>query len=98
MLITGLEVTRTEFDLLLTLTRVCDHSRSHFVYEMCEPSTKRFLYALMICEEENDNRMPWALYKTALLERMQNSSTIDGLISFILKPRDINCPISLWVA
>ncbi len=29
---------------------------------------------------------------------MQNSSTIDGLISFILKPRDNNCPISLWVA
>ena len=29
---------------------------------------------------------------------MQNSFTIDGLISFILKPRDNNCPISLWVA
>jgi hypothetical protein len=29
---------------------------------------------------------------------MQNSSTIDGLISFILKPRDNGCPISLWVA
>jgi hypothetical protein len=29
---------------------------------------------------------------------MQNSSTIDGLISYILKPRDSNCPISLWVA
>jgi hypothetical protein len=29
---------------------------------------------------------------------MQNSSTIDGLISFILKPRDNSCPISLWVA
>jgi hypothetical protein len=42
--------------------------------------------------------MSWLLYKTALLERMQNSSTIDGLISFILKPRDNNCPISLWVA
>ncbi len=42
--------------------------------------------------------MPWALYKSSLLERMQNSSTIDGLISFILKPRDNNCPISLWVA
>jgi hypothetical protein len=42
--------------------------------------------------------MSWLLYKTALLERMQNSSTIDGLISFILKPRDNNCPINLWVA
>ena len=29
---------------------------------------------------------------------MQNSSTIDGLISFILKPRDNGCPIGLWVA
>ncbi len=42
--------------------------------------------------------MPWVLYKNALLERMQNSSTIDGLVSFILKPIDNNCPISLWVA
>ncbi len=42
--------------------------------------------------------MPWSLYKEALLKRMLNSSTIDGLISFILKPRDGNCPISLWVA
>jgi hypothetical protein len=42
--------------------------------------------------------MPWTAYKTALLERMQNSSTIDGLISFILKPRDNNCLITLWVA
>ncbi len=42
--------------------------------------------------------MPWLAYKNALLERMQNSSTIDGLISFILKPRDNYCPIGLWVA
>jgi hypothetical protein len=42
--------------------------------------------------------MPWSAYKTVLLERMQNLSTIDGLISFILKPRDNNCPIGLWVA
>jgi hypothetical protein len=44
--------------------------------------------------------MALSLYKTAFLERMQNSSTIDGLISFILKPRDDECPrsISLWVA
>ncbi len=42
--------------------------------------------------------MTWSSYKNALLERRQNSSTIDGLISFILKPRDNNCPIGLWVA
>ncbi len=42
--------------------------------------------------------MPWAEYKLTLLSRMQNSSTIDGLISFILKPRDNGCPIGLWVA
>jgi hypothetical protein len=42
--------------------------------------------------------MRWDMYKTALLERMQNSSTIDGLISFILKPHDNGCPIGLWVA
>jgi hypothetical protein len=98
ILMTGLEMTRTEFDLLLTLVRVFDHSRSHFVFEICEPSTKRFLNALRIREEEGGDRMPWSLYKITLLERMQNSSTIDGLISFILKPRDNGCPISLWVA
>ncbi len=73
-------------------------ARSHFVYEICEPPTKRFLNALRIREEEGGDRMPWLAYKNALLERMQNSSTIDGLISFILKPRDNNCPIGLWVA
>ena len=98
LLMTGTEMTRTEFDLLLTLVRVFDHARSHFVFEICEPSTKRFLNALRIRHEEGGDRMSWLLYKTALLERMQNSSTIDGLISFILKPRDNNCPISLWVA
>jgi hypothetical protein len=98
LLMTGVEMTRTEFDLLLTLVRVFDHARSHFVYEICEPPTKRFLNALRIREEEGGERMPWLAYKNALLERMQNSSTIDGLISFILKPRDNNCPIGLWVA
>jgi hypothetical protein len=98
LLMTGTEMTRTEFDLLLTLIRVFDHARSHFVFEICEPSTRRFLNALRIRHEEGGDRMAWIRYKTALLERMQNSSTIDGLISFILKPRDNNCPISLWVA
>jgi hypothetical protein len=98
LLMTGTEMTRMEFDLLLTLVRVFDHARSDFVFEICEPSTKRFLNALRIRHEEGGDRMGWILYKTALLERMQNSSRIDGLISFILKPRDNNCPISLWVA
>jgi hypothetical protein len=83
VLMTGVEMTRTEFDLLLTLTRVYDHARSHFVFEICEPAAKRFLNALRIRFEEQGERMPWALYKTSLLEKMQNSSTIDGLISFI---------------
>jgi hypothetical protein len=36
ILMTGVEMARTEFDLLLTLTRVYDHdhARSHFVFEM----------------------------------------------------------------
>jgi hypothetical protein len=96
---TGVEMTRTEFDLLRTLVRVYDHARSHFIFELCEPAAKRFLNALRIRHEEGGERMPWALYKSSLLERMQNSSTIDGLISFILlKPRDNGCSISLWVA
>jgi hypothetical protein len=32
------------------------------------------------------------------LGRMQNSSVINGLISYILKPRENNCTLSLWVA
>ncbi len=98
LIMTALEMTRTEFDLLQTLTRVYDHARSHFVYEICDPATERFLNALRIREEEGGDRMPWHLYKSSLLERMLNSSTIDGLISFVLKLRESNCPISLWVA
>ncbi len=37
LLTTAIEMTRTEFDLLSTLIRVYDHSRSHFVFEVCEP-------------------------------------------------------------
>jgi hypothetical protein len=29
---------------------------------------------------------------------MQNSSVLDGLISYVLKPRENGCPLSLWVA
>ncbi len=29
---------------------------------------------------------------------MSEKTTIDGLISFILKPRDNGCPIGLWTA
>ncbi len=89
-----LNMTQTEFDLLLELLRVFDQARSHFVYEICEPSVKRFLNATRIrFEEEQDGRMPWSEYKTTLLERMQNtsSSAIDG-------PRENGCPIGLWVA
>jgi hypothetical protein len=85
---TGVEMARTEFDLLLTFV---------LVFEICELAAKCFLNALRIRHEEEGERMAWALYKNSLLERMQYSSTINGLISFILKPRDNNCTISLWV-
>jgi hypothetical protein len=64
LLMTGTEMTRTELDLLLTLIRVFDHARSHFVFEICEPSTKRFLNALRIRHEEGGDRMAWIRYKT----------------------------------
>jgi hypothetical protein len=95
---TCLEMTQTEFALLETLVRVYDHARSHFVSEICEPSVKRFLNAIRIRFEENEERMPFLTYKSTLLDRMQNSSVIDGLISYILKPRENNCTLSLWVA
>ncbi len=69
LITTGLEMARTEFDLLVTLTRVYDHARSHFVVEICEPSTKRFLNALRIRHEEGGDRMPWSLYKSNQLAR-----------------------------
>jgi hypothetical protein len=50
---TCLEMTQTEFAHLETLIRVYDHARSHFVYEICEPSVKRFLNATRIRHEEN---------------------------------------------
>jgi hypothetical protein len=42
--------------------------------------------------------MPWKKYRETFLERMQNSSVIDGLISYILRPRENGCSIGLWVA
>ncbi len=95
---TCLEMTQTEFALLETLVRVYDQARSHFVYEICEPSVKRFLNATRIRFEENGGRMPFYLYRSTLLDRMQNSSVFDGLISYVLKPRENGCTLSLWVA
>jgi hypothetical protein len=37
---TGLGMNQTEFDLLVELLRVYDQARSHFIYEICEPSVK----------------------------------------------------------
>ena len=90
-----LEMTQTEFALLETLVRVFDHARSHFISEICEPSVKRYLNAVRIRVEENGDRMAFSLYRSTLLDRMQNSSVIDGLISYILKPRENNCTLSL---
>jgi hypothetical protein len=66
-----LEMTQTEFALLETLVRVYDHARSHFVSEICEPSVKRYLNAVRIRFEENGDRMPFGLYRSTLLDRMQ---------------------------
>ncbi len=96
---TCLEMTQTEFALLETLVRVYDEARSHFVSEICEPPVKRFLNAIRIRYEEGLGRMPFSLYKSTLLSRMQISSIIiDGLISYFLKPRENNCSLHLWVA
>jgi hypothetical protein len=95
-----LEMTQTEFALLETLVRVYDHARSHFVSEICDPPVKRYLNlnAIRIRVEETGDRMPFSLHRSTLLDRMQNSSVIDRLISYILKPRENHCTLSLWVA
>jgi hypothetical protein len=95
---TCLDMTQTKFALLETLIRVYDLARCHFVFEICEPAVKRFLNATRIRHEENGDRMPFSLYRSTLLDRMQNSSILDGLISYVLKPRENGCPLSLWVA
>ena len=74
---TCLEMTQTEFALLETLVRVYDQARCHFVFEICEPAVKRFLNAIRIRQEENGARMPFSLYLSTLLDRMQNSSVLD---------------------
>jgi hypothetical protein len=98
VMMTCLDMTQTEFDLLETLIRVYDEARSHFISEICDPPVKRFLNATRIRHEEEGGRMPFSLYRSTLLDRMQNSSVVDGLISYILKPRENNCTLSLWVA
>jgi hypothetical protein len=70
LLVTSIGMTQTEFDLLSEFLRVYDQARSHFVFEICDPSVKRFLNAHRIrFEEEEDARMPWAEYKSILLDR-----------------------------
>jgi hypothetical protein len=93
-----LEMTHTEFSLLETLVRVYDHARSHFIFEICEEAVKCFLNARRIRFEEAVDRMPFSEYQSLLLDRMQNSSVLDGLISYVLKPRENGCPLSLWTA
>ena len=93
-----LEMTHTEFSLLETRVRVYDHARSHFIFEICEEAVKRFLNARRIRFEEAVDRMPFSEYLSLLLDRMQNSSVLDGLISYVLKPRENGCPLSLWTA
>jgi hypothetical protein len=93
-----LEMTHTKFSLLETLVRVYDHARSHFIFEICEEAVKRFLNARRIRFEDNEERMPFVQYRSLLLDRMQNSSVLDGLISYVLKPRENGCPLSLWTA
>ncbi len=66
-----LEMTHTEFALLETLVRVYDHARSHFISEICEPSVKRYLNAVRIRVEENADRMPFSLYRSILLDRLE---------------------------
>ncbi len=90
-----LEMTHTEFSLLETLVRVYDHARSHFIFEICEEAVKRFLNARRVRFEEAVDRMPFSEYLSLLLDRMQNSSVLDGLISYVLKPRENGCPLSL---
>ncbi len=70
MTMTGLDMTQTEFDLLETLIRVHDEARSHFVSEICDPPVKRFLNATRIRHEEESGRMPFALYRSTLLDRV----------------------------
>jgi hypothetical protein len=95
VMMTCLDMTQTEFDLLETLIRVYDEARSHFISEICDPPVKRFLNATRIRHEEEGGRMPFSLYRSTLLDRMQNSFVVDGLISYILKPRENNCTLSL---
>ena len=80
VMMTCLDMTQTEFDLLETLIRVYDEARSHFISEICDPPVKRFLNATRIRHEEEGGRMPFALYRSTLLDRMQNSSVVDSLI------------------
>ncbi len=40
---TSISMTQTEFDLMVELLRVYDQARSHCIYEICEPSVKRFI-------------------------------------------------------
>ena len=99
-LMTACSLTPQEFLVYKEFTRVYDSALCHFLPECCATAARRFLNAERIKADNAANPTPlkWEDYKKKLLERMNNNSKSNELISYILKTREESLPATLWVA
>ena len=94
------ELTTSELQILDEFTRVFDKSRSHFVFEIVTPQTRRLLNAARIQADSATTPVPlkWADYRKLLLDRMTGGASSNDLLSYLLKSREEGLTISLWTA
>ena len=99
-LMTACSLTPQEFLVYKEFVRVYDSALCHFLPECCATAARRFLNAERIKADNAANPTPleWQDYKRKLLERMNNNSKSNELISYILKTREESLPATLWVA
>jgi hypothetical protein len=98
-LISQIEMTGNEWDILAKFVVVYQKARSHFLFEIVEEKVKRHLNAERIrADAAGTKPLKYQDYKELLLARCVNSAQTEDLLSYILKPRDEGCPVGLWVA
>jgi hypothetical protein len=97
--VSHIEMTGNEWDILAKFVVVYEKARSHFLFEIVEEKVKRHFNAERIRADATGTKpLKYPDYKELLLARRVNSAQTEDLLSYILKPRDEGCPVGLWVA
>ncbi len=92
-------MTNAELDFLETYVRVSDKARCYFLSEMCSEPVQRYLNAARIEHKTQNGEEPsWKEVKACLMDRLKDTSVADGLLSYLLRPREEWLASHLWVA